>query len=32
MNVTFSIDEAILARIRKKVEAMGQNLDQLIRD
>jgi hypothetical protein len=32
MNVTLSIDERVLARARKKAEALGKSLNQLIRD
>jgi hypothetical protein len=32
MNVTLSIDEQLVARARKKAEALGKSLDQLIRD
>jgi hypothetical protein len=32
MNVTLSIDEQIVARARKKADAMGKSLNQLIRD
>ncbi len=32
MNVTLSIDEQTVARARKKAEAMGKSLNQLIRD
>ena len=32
MNVTLSIDEQLLARARKKAEALGTSLNQLIRD
>ena len=32
MNVTLSIDEQIVARARKKAEALGKSLNQLIRD
>jgi hypothetical protein len=32
MNVTLSIDEHLVARARKKAEAMGKSLNQLIRD
>jgi hypothetical protein len=32
MNVTLSIDEQLLARARKKAEAMGKSLNQAIRD
>ncbi len=32
MNVTLSIDEQILARARKKADALGKSLNQLIRD
>ncbi len=32
MNVTLSIDERLVARARKKADALGKSLDQLIRD
>jgi len=32
MNVTLSIDERTVARARKKAEALGKSLNQLIRD
>lgn len=32
MNVTLSVDEQIVARARKKAEALGKSLNQLIRD
>jgi hypothetical protein len=32
MNVTLSIDEQLVARARKKAEAMGKSLNQAIRD
>jgi hypothetical protein len=32
MNVTLSIDEQIVARARKKADALGKSLNQLIRD
>lgn len=32
MNVTLSIDEQLLARARKKANALGKSLNQLIRD
>ena len=32
MNVTLSIDEQLVARARKKAEALGKSLNQLIRD
>jgi Family of unknown function (DUF6364) len=32
MNVTLSIDEKIVARARKKADALGKSLNQLIRD
>jgi hypothetical protein len=32
MNVTLSIDEQTVARARKKAEALGKSLNQLIRD
>ena len=32
MNVTLSIDEQVVARARKKAEAMGKSLNQLVRD
>lgn len=32
MNVTLSVDEKVLARARKKAEALGKSLNQLIRD
>jgi hypothetical protein len=32
MNVTLSIDDQLVARARKKAEAMGKSLNQLIRD
>jgi replicative DNA helicase len=32
MNVTLSIDEQLVARARKKAEAMGKSLNQMVRD
>lgn len=32
MNVTLSIDEQILARARKRAEALGTTVNQLVRD
>ena len=32
MNLTLSIDEQLVARARKKAEALGKSLNQLIRD
>jgi hypothetical protein len=32
MNVTLSIDEQLVERARKKAEALGKSLNQLIRD
>ena len=32
MNITLSIDEQLVARARKKAEALGKSLNQLIRD
>jgi hypothetical protein len=32
MNVTLSIDEQLLARARKKADALGKSLNQLVRD
>ena len=32
MNVTLSVDERLVARARKKAEALGKSLNQLIRD
>lgn len=32
MNVTLSIDEQLVARARKKAEALGKSLNQMIRD
>jgi len=32
MNVTLSIDEQLVVRARKKAEALGKSLNQLIRD
>jgi Family of unknown function (DUF6364) len=32
MNVTLSIDEQVVDRARRKAEAMGKSLNQLIRD
>jgi len=32
MNLTLSIDERVVARARKKAEALGKSLNQLIRD
>ena len=32
MNVTLSVDEQTIARARKKAEALGKSLNQLIRD
>jgi Family of unknown function (DUF6364) len=32
MNLTLSIDENVVARARKRAEALGKSLNQLIRD
>lgn len=32
MNITLAIDETLAARARKKAEALGKSLNQLIRD
>jgi Family of unknown function (DUF6364) len=32
MNVTLSIDKQVVARARKKADALGKSLNQLIRD
>ena len=32
MNVTLSVDARVLARARKKAEALGKSLNQVIRD
>ncbi len=32
MNLTLSIDEQLVARARKKADALGKSLNQLIRD
>ncbi|HVO82086.1 MAG TPA: DUF6364 family protein [Terriglobales bacterium] len=32
MNVTLSVDEQLVARARKRAEALGTSLNQLIRD
>ena len=32
MNVTFSLDDQLVTRARKKAEALGKSLNQLIRD
>lgn len=32
MNVTLSVDAKVLARARKKAEALGKSLNQLVRD
>jgi len=32
VNVTLSIDEQLVSRARKKAEALGKSLNQLIRD
>lgn len=32
MNVTLSIDKQLVARARKRAEAMGKSLNQVIRD
>ena len=32
MNVTLSIDEQTLARARKRAEALGKSINQLVRD
>jgi ABC-type xylose transport system substrate-binding protein len=32
MNVTLSIDEQVVARARKRAEAMGKSLNQMIRE
>jgi antitoxin component of RelBE/YafQ-DinJ toxin-antitoxin module len=32
MNVTFSIDDEVIRRARRRAEVLGTSLDQLIRD
>jgi hypothetical protein len=32
MNVTLSLDDQVVARARKKAEALGKSLNQLVRD
>ena len=32
MNITLSADEAVVKRARKKAEAMGKSLNQLVRE
>lgn len=32
MNITLSIDEELVSRARKKAEALGKSLNQMIRD
>ena len=32
MNLTLSIDEQVVARARKKADALGKSLNQMIRD
>ena len=32
MNITLSVDEAVVQRARRRAEAMGKSLNQLIRD
>jgi len=32
MNLTLSVDEQLVSRARKKAEALGKSLNQLIRD
>ena len=32
MNITFSVDEKTVARARKRAEAMGRSLNQVIRE
>jgi Family of unknown function (DUF6364) len=32
MNVTLSVDEQLVARARKRADALGKSLNQLIRD
>jgi len=32
MNLTLSIDDQLVARARKKAEALGKSLNQLVRD
>jgi hypothetical protein len=32
MNVTLSLDEQLVSRARKKAEALGKSLNQMIRD
>ncbi|HUI82644.1 MAG TPA: DUF6364 family protein [Candidatus Binatia bacterium] len=32
MNLTLSVDEQLVARARKKADALGKSLNQLIRD
>ena len=32
MNVTLSIDERLMAKARKRAQAMGKSVNQLVRD
>jgi Family of unknown function (DUF6364) len=32
MNITLSVDEAIIKRARKRAEALGKSLNQLVRE
>jgi len=32
MNITFSVDEQLVTRARKKADAMGKSLNQLVRE
>jgi hypothetical protein len=32
MNITLSVDEQLVARARKKADALGKSLNQLVRD
>lgn len=32
MNITFSVDKAIINRARKRAEALGKSLNQLVRE
>ena len=32
MNITLSVDETVVKRARKRAEAMGKSLNQLVRD
>ena len=32
MNLTLSVDKQVIARARKKAEALGKSLNQLVRD